>query len=614
MDRRLRTGCVTCLKRRVKCDEAKPLCNRCSTANFVCEGYRRPRRAPAASSVSQALSLCDKQDPSPEISWTHPHWRQQQLPLYHHFVTATAVRLFRNDHLGFWRDQVAQISLGSDVVYQALLSVGAIHRGLVLRSQDGSVEEAYRSRVLGLQAYGTTLRLLSNYLAQAKQPPDMLVLPIVLVLLTYFECFQENPKAALQHLWAAIQFLPESADHLSVSNARNMVPLLDSIIELDILAQMLVPYASSSFSRLSQLTIREKHFGNKLAIQHHGHFEQNSVVAERHRLIQLVCGHNRSSRIIWGSWYPTSNRPSRDKLVDFLVEIQQWREDSPATFASSDGLRMIESFDSISLDMHPFPPPVCQFSTNEIALNMVMYNTFVGCSLAMIATTDVDPGPRESKSMKLVYQSLCITAGLVESHNDQNGNRDRPCDAISMGVSVYIYQIARQCFSQAWQQWMITTLRSIGPEGLSNGFTSANTLEIMFQLEAKMRLHTTKQLPNVKYSPLGYIRDRLIPLLLPPRSDGQQLAFYLQYRNKEINSSEWAIQVVANATWKQDRRGKMEFLELGVYDAAISGYKILPDRPQALALFHSWRSEVSNGWHGYLPKDVQEGFLQMDAA
>ncbi|KFY33748.1 hypothetical protein V494_07355 [Pseudogymnoascus sp. VKM F-4513 (FW-928)] len=609
MDRRVRTGCLTCLRRRVKCDEAKPLCSRCSTGNFICEGYRPPRRAlPQAGSSSQSLSLREEQGPSRELSWKHPHWRQEQLPLYHHFVTATAVRLFRKDHVGFWRDQVAQISVGSDLVYQALLSVGAIHRGLLLRCQDGSVEEASRSKVLGLKAYGVTLRLLSNYLNQEKKL-DMPVLLIVLILLTYFECFQENPKGALRHLWAAIQFLPESEDTFSISNPHNMVPLCDAMLELDILAQKLVPYASSSFSRFSKLTTREVDFGNRLSLQHPGNSLQALVVAERHRLIQLVCGHNKSSRVIWGSWYPTSDRPSRDKLIDFLVEIRQWRANSPATFECSD---MVELFDPIPLDMRPLPPIACRLSTGEMALNMLMYNTFVGCSLAMIATTDVDPAPRELESMNLVYQSLCIIAGLVESSNGQSENRDKPCDAISMGISVYIYQIARRCFSQAWQQWIIATLRLIGPEGLSNGFTSANTLEIMFQLEAKLRLHTTEKHNNIEYSPLGCIRNRLIPLLLPPGSDGQQLAFYLRYGNEEVDSGERAIKVVAKATWKQDTLGKMDSPQLDVYEAGISGYEVLPDRPQALALFHSWRSEVDKGWHGYLPKDIQDGFLGME--
>lgn len=66
------------------------------------------------------------------------------------------------------------------------MSVGAIHRGLLLRCEGGSVEEASRSRVLGLKAYGITLRLLSNSLSQEKKP-DVPVLLIVLTLLTYFE-------------------------------------------------------------------------------------------------------------------------------------------------------------------------------------------------------------------------------------------------------------------------------------------------------------------------------------------------------------------------------------------------------------------------------------------
>lgn len=33
------TGCWTCRARRVKCDEAQPICNRCTKAGRICEGY-----------------------------------------------------------------------------------------------------------------------------------------------------------------------------------------------------------------------------------------------------------------------------------------------------------------------------------------------------------------------------------------------------------------------------------------------------------------------------------------------------------------------------------------------------------------------------------------------
>lgn len=36
---RARTGCITCKRRHVKCDEARPHCNNCINGNRVCEGY-----------------------------------------------------------------------------------------------------------------------------------------------------------------------------------------------------------------------------------------------------------------------------------------------------------------------------------------------------------------------------------------------------------------------------------------------------------------------------------------------------------------------------------------------------------------------------------------------
>ncbi|KAM3512113.1 hypothetical protein MY11210_004249 [Beauveria gryllotalpidicola] len=49
-----RTGCITCRIRRVKCDEAKPMCNRCMTSGRMCDGYKNPPQKPSKQSVSTA--------------------------------------------------------------------------------------------------------------------------------------------------------------------------------------------------------------------------------------------------------------------------------------------------------------------------------------------------------------------------------------------------------------------------------------------------------------------------------------------------------------------------------------------------------------------------------
>lgn len=115
MIRRVRTGCITCRRRRIKCDEGRPICDRCRTANFHCEGYEDARRTSNPSLRSRSSSRRDASSPPErmvaELPWRQANWRQEQLPLYHHFVTSTVVRLFRVDHVRFWRDQVAQMSV-----------------------------------------------------------------------------------------------------------------------------------------------------------------------------------------------------------------------------------------------------------------------------------------------------------------------------------------------------------------------------------------------------------------------------------------------------------------------------------------------------------------------
>lgn len=196
MDKRVRTGCLTCRRRRVKCDQVKPTCERCRNGNFVCEGYEAPRqvaRSPPSRSSPSASARSKSRSPIAELPWRHTDWRQEQLPLYHHFVTITAFRLFRNDHVQFWRDQVAQMSYGVDIVYEALLAIGAMHRASLLTCQKESAQEAARFRVLALRTYGNVIRLLPKHLVQETVAEVNAVL-VVLMLLAYFEvcCLRWN--------------------------------------------------------------------------------------------------------------------------------------------------------------------------------------------------------------------------------------------------------------------------------------------------------------------------------------------------------------------------------------------------------------------------------------
>ena len=423
----------------------------------------------------------------------------------------------------------------------------------------------------------------------------------------------ENQKGAFRHLWAAIQFFRRSEKLLPKPEVSDMVPIYDAMLRLDFLAQKLVPYARSSFLRCSDQAFMERPFWNRPSLECAGISQSDRIAAERSRLIQLICAHNKLSRVIWGCWCPTSERPSREELMGFYSEMLLWKENSPATFASCPGLDTVEALDLTTIDSFPIPPPACHFLSNEAALNIATYNAYLGCAVAMITTTDQDPVTRELEAFKLVYQNLCIVAGLIESHDEGSGSPYKSCDAVSMGISLLLYHGTRRCFSLAWQEWTITALRSIGREGLCNGFTLANTLETLCQLEAEMRYHNLKQLRNAGVeSELGPIRDRLIPLLMPQGDSDEFVAFYLRYGHTEADRDERAIQVVTRATWEEDMTGTRSSLKLDVYESAIAGDSYLPHRPQDLDLYCPWRQAVEKGWHGYLTAEAQEVFLKQE--
>lgn len=69
------SGCVTCKRRRVKCDEAQPTCQRCTRAKVPCGGYKVPKARIFEPTKSTTLNEQDltRHGLSDEGSFTDPH-------------------------------------------------------------------------------------------------------------------------------------------------------------------------------------------------------------------------------------------------------------------------------------------------------------------------------------------------------------------------------------------------------------------------------------------------------------------------------------------------------------------------------------------------------------
>lgn len=78
------------------------------------------------------------------------------------------------------------MSHGMDLVYEALLAIGAVHRSSLIACQAGNGPEAVRFKLLGFQSYGRVVKVLPSHL-DSHAMPDIIASLVVLMLLAYFE-------------------------------------------------------------------------------------------------------------------------------------------------------------------------------------------------------------------------------------------------------------------------------------------------------------------------------------------------------------------------------------------------------------------------------------------
>lgn len=219
--RRRRTGCLTCRARRVKCDEAKPVCERCDAANIECAGYeekrhidiRQPKRTtpvpqadtPATSPSSTFQNHSGSLFPVPRFradglplvalpnlptATQRPHAQARDVLAYHQFLFRTLPILFPSDHLNFWRDYLCQQAWEAEYTYEAIIALGSLHRAVLLmsRSSKNDQDRGLDIKVIAFQRYTQSLQELSNKFQDPKEPMALLI--GTLILWAYFEVEQ----------------------------------------------------------------------------------------------------------------------------------------------------------------------------------------------------------------------------------------------------------------------------------------------------------------------------------------------------------------------------------------------------------------------------------------
>ncbi|GKT76248.1 hypothetical protein ColTof4_08671 [Colletotrichum tofieldiae] len=190
---KVKTGCLTCKVRRVKCDEAKPNCLRCSSAGRVCYGYLPP--APPA---SDQLRLLKPQSLFPSID------RQQSRALQF-FCEMVSPNLPGATDPYFWTHLVIQFSRYEPAVRHSITAISSLYEDII-RVQDspfGARAGRAQNNALTLRHYNAAIKELKGI-----QNPGLVLL--VCLLFICIEILQNNRETALRHCSHGIAILANS--------------------------------------------------------------------------------------------------------------------------------------------------------------------------------------------------------------------------------------------------------------------------------------------------------------------------------------------------------------------------------------------------------------------
>ncbi|KAI6712771.1 hypothetical protein JHW43_004738 [Diplocarpon mali] len=212
---RTRTGCLTCRKRKVKCDEMKPICGRCSRLQRECiwsdEMQVIPHRPQQASSSFSEQSLQLSTPTGQNFVIEFPNLDRSTVPYMHHFITFCCRFLaYSNDNEGNpFQEDLVPLANESPALLHSMTAVAAGH---LSRSQPQHLITAANSYCLALRELNATLS--DPVIARSDSTLG------ACLLLCVYEICQSDSSLWLEHLQGARDLLlfrggPKTSDYLT---------------------------------------------------------------------------------------------------------------------------------------------------------------------------------------------------------------------------------------------------------------------------------------------------------------------------------------------------------------------------------------------------------------
>ncbi|KAF5965582.1 hypothetical protein FBULB1_12143 [Fusarium bulbicola] len=195
-----RKGCITWI-RHLKCDEAKPTCNRCCEDKIKCDGYAMPRpkaprrkhRKKVTPSIIDTLSLCLTIDDVPSLS-------PPERLYFQHFLQFTTTQLsLSSGSTNLWLRYALPIGYQFESIQYSMIAVGASHRLFMAKSLGHSDQD-------GLKSFATHQynKAIATIVPSITASQDLQIIMICCLLFISFEGLTGRYDELFQHLSAGI--------------------------------------------------------------------------------------------------------------------------------------------------------------------------------------------------------------------------------------------------------------------------------------------------------------------------------------------------------------------------------------------------------------------------
>ncbi|KAL2406153.1 hypothetical protein ABEF93_003612 [Exophiala dermatitidis] len=232
-----RTGCMTCKARKVKCDETKPYCRRCTESGRECDGPISSglRFIHEGRTVSEGNGLFYR----PEISLATPQHDSAEQRAFHHFLHRAAPVFAGVVDSPFWLDLVPRLAQSNPFVWDAVVSISWLFEHVpydrLVTNLDARpaviVSQGHRQ---ALQWYTRAIASLRQHLEQGEVDAPLALVSCILFVSVEYQ--QRNIGNALVLMEMGYKLLAQS---ISASSSR-----MQSLPNSSVVGEVVTPFFS----------------------------------------------------------------------------------------------------------------------------------------------------------------------------------------------------------------------------------------------------------------------------------------------------------------------------------------------------------------------------------